>query len=426
MTQEQGATLTEPPVKERLFSKDFILIMIATTSTSFMNYIFGASVALHIAVIGGLQVHTGLLTMVYSITSLIMRPTAGILADKLGRVKLLIVGAAICAICCFLYGSTGVISILIVIRGFKGLGFGMHSTCAGAVAGDVLPKSRMSEGLGIYGVGSTVAQALAPMIALAIIGDGSIENFRLLFYFAAGLCVLGTVTDCCITYERKRKKMAPVKATGGSHEVSGDAEEDSEPLPKALFGFEYAVFAPVIVMVLLYMSVAALILFLTPYARGFGVANPGLYYLVTASGILISRLFFGRISDRRGNDIVIIPGLIVFLVLLAALAFARSLPVLLLIAFPIGLAQGAVMPTFNSLIFRRCSAARRGTASGAAFASIDIGFAIGAPLFGVLADARGYDFIFLSSGVLTALAVLIYFLIASDKAYNRRQRKRGL
>ena len=426
MTEEHEGTLKEAPKKEKLFSKDYLLIIGAATSTSFMNYIFGASVALHVMAIGGLQIHTGILITVYSIASLAMRPVAGILSDKIGRVKLLIASAFVCALCCFLYGNAGVILALIVIRGFNGLGFGMHSTCAGAVAADVLPKSRMTEGLGLYGVGSTLAQALAPMIALAIIGDAALGNFRQLFYFSAVLCALGGVADCCITYERKRKKAAQAGAACETYKGPTDDTTPKEPLPKAIFGFEYVVFAPMVVIVFLFMSMSSLVLFLTPFARDLGIENPGVYYLVSSCGIMLSRVFFGRLADKYGNDIVVIPGLIVFLLLLVAVFFAKTLPALLVIAFPIGLAQGALTPTFNSLVFNRCSAARRGTASGAAFASIDIGFAIGAPLYGAVADAWGYASIYLAAAASLGLAVIFYIFVASDRAYNKRLKRKGI
>lgn len=416
---------TDPPKKERLVSKNFILVMLAATSTTTMNQFFNSSVALHVTAIGGLQVHAGILLTVFTTAALAVRPVTGILSDKYGRVKLLIVGAFICAACSLLYGISSGMSTLIIVRCFMGLGFGMHSTCAGAVAADVLPKSRLAEGIGIFGLGGTVAQALAPMIAISIIGDGTLTNFRMLFFIAAGLCTLGMVSNCFNSYERIRKKNAVVtkqtNADGITFMDSAKATADAEPLPKTFFGFEYVVFAPVVVMVLLYMGFSSLMLYLTPFARGIGIANPGLYFLVSSAGVFLSRIIFGRITDKYGNDVVIIPGIAVFALLLAVLPFVGSLTVLLALALPIGLVQGAVIPTFNAILFKRCSPARRGTASGAFFSSFDIGFAIGAPLLGALADAQDYRFVFWAAAGFMALAMMLYLLIASDRVYKKKQ-----
>ena len=415
--------------KDRLFSKDYILIMYATMSTSFMNILFSSSTALHITALGGLQVQAGLLVTVNTMSALIIRPISGVLSDKIGRVKLLIAGAIMCSVGCILYGFAGAITILLAIRVVLGLGFGMHSTCAGAVAADVLPKSRLAEGIGIYGMGTTLAQALAPLIAVTIIGDGALSNFRTLFFFMAGMCAVCAVADCCITYESKAKKEKSNAETAGGDETSPDdvaaspaaAAEAPEPPQKTILGFEYVVFAPMAVMALMFMGSAALNTFVVPFGRGIGISNPGYFYMISASGMFISRLVFGKVADRFGNDVVIIPGFIVLITGLALLPTAGSLPHFLALALPIGLAQGAVSPTFNSLLFKRSSPARRGSASGAAWSATDVGYAIGTPLLGLLADARDYRYVFWAGSISIAASLILYTLIASDRVHNKRR-----
>ncbi len=84
-----------------------------------------------------------------------------------------------------MYGITTSVILLLAIRALNGLGFGMHSTSGGAVAADVVPKSRMTEGIGYFGLYATAASAVGPVIALAIVGDGEIRDFQFLFFLAA-------------------------------------------------------------------------------------------------------------------------------------------------------------------------------------------------------------------------------------------------
>jgi predicted MFS family arabinose efflux permease len=107
---------------------------------------------------------------------------------------------------------------------------------------------------------------------------------------------------------------------------------------------------------------------------------------------------------------------------LALIPFASSFGMLIAIGFPHGVAQGAVMPTFNSLILSRCSPKRRGSAAGAFGAAIDIGFAIGAPLQGLLADALDLRFVFWASAILVAVSLVMFLFIASDKRYNAKHK----
>jgi predicted MFS family arabinose efflux permease len=276
-------------------------------------------------------------------------------------------------------------------------------------------------------MGTTLAQALAPLIAVTIIGDGALSNFRTLFFFMAGMCAVCAVADCCITYESKAKKEKSNAETAGGDETSPDdvaaspaaAAEAPEPPQKTILGFEYVVFAPMAVMALMFMGSAALNTFVVPFGRGIGISNPGYFYMISASGMFISRLVFGKVADRFGNDVVIIPGFIVLITGLALLPTAGSLPHFLALALPIGLAQGAVSPTFNSLLFKRSSPARRGSASGAAWSATDVGYAIGTPLLGLLADARDYRYVFWAGSISIAASLVLYVLIASDRVHNK-------
>ena len=412
--------------RERLFSKDFILIMTAGTGTAFMNNFFVITLALHINAIGGLQAHTGIIAMVYAIAALIMRPVAGVMTDKYGRVKLLVIGAFICAVTCFLYGLTILIPMLIVIRTVMGIGFGMHSTCAGAAAADILPRSRLAEGVGIFGLGATVAHAVGPGFAIAIVANGEIADFRLLFFIAAGLCTMSTIANANIKYEKKRRQAAlelAAEAEASNAETSVVAPEDAKPekLPKTFLGFEYAVFTPIAAMTLLFIGNAGKTLYLPAFALNSNLGNPALYFAFSAAGVFISRLVFGKVVDRRGADIVVIPGVLIMIAGMFTIPLVTSLPMLVALGFPLGLAQGAVMPTFNALIFRRCSAARRGTASGAFFIAIDLGFAIGSPFHGALLDAFGYRHMFWTGAILVSMSLVAYILVASDRVYNKKK-----
>jgi MFS family permease len=59
--------------------------------------------------------------------------------------------------------------MIIFIRILHGIGFGIHSTTSGAVIADIVPKSRLGEGLGYFGIYNTIAVATRrPGIALAL------------------------------------------------------------------------------------------------------------------------------------------------------------------------------------------------------------------------------------------------------------------
>ena len=421
--------MSSSKAKDRLLSKDYILIMFSATAYALMNHFFLATAPLYVSKLGGSAFQAGMLATVYSMTALAARPISGALSDKSGRVKMLVAGALICAATCAVIGFVSSIPLLLVIRAVAGVGFGMLSTCAGAAAADVLPKSRLAEGIGYFSLYSTAAQAIGPGIALMIIAGDRISDYRTLYIMTAGLCAASAASSCCITYERKRKRHAsgePGASAGADMPADSAAPEPgSAPggaglLPKTLLGFEYAVFAPAAVLMLAQIGLSGISVFMSQFARWKDFGNPGLYFTVTAVGTLLSRLFFGKVADRRGSDIIIIPALAVLTACIALIPAARSMSVLVAMAFPVGIAQGAVLPTINSMLFKRCSPARRGTASGAYFAALDLGFAIGAPLLGAVAGAFDYNFIYWASAASTAVAMLLYMMISTDRRHNMK------
>jgi predicted MFS family arabinose efflux permease len=81
---------------------------------------------------------------------------------------------------------------------------------------------------------------------------------------------------------------------------------------------------------------------------------------------------------------------------------------LYILGFPIGLAQGATGPAINALLFQRCSPQRRGTASAAFFSSIDIGFGVGSILFGFVAEALNFYYVFIGAALVAVLALVVH------------------
>jgi MFS family permease len=372
--------------KPKLWSKDYIIVMIASAGISFCNYFFFSTLPIYAQKISGTAACAGLMTGVYTLAALAVRPLSGILADKMGRTKLLILGALLCTIACALYNFASVLILLIFMRILHGIGFGMHSTSGGAVAADVIPKSRMAEGLGYFGLYGTIAAAVAPGIALSIIENGETQNFQTLFILAALVSFASMIIDCFITYERKNKKVV-----NSSTLLKNPAVSDSENLPKTFLGFEYAVFLPAAVLILLYIAMSSVTSFLPLFALEKHLGNIGLFFTINAMGLFLSRLLLGKVADKRGVDVVVIPSLIVSAICFVLIPFINSLFYLLLIAFPLGLAQGAIGPAINTLMFNRCSLERRGTASAAYFSSIDIGYGFGSVIAATTTCVDGHD-----------------------------------
>ncbi len=414
--------MNKKPQSERLLSKDYILIILAATGTSLCNFFFFTALPLYAEKISGSNLYGGLMLTVYAFAALAARPITGNIIDRIGRVKMLIIGAIICAGACALYGVTTSILLLLGIRVINGFGFGMHSTSAGAVVADVIPKARMAEGIGYFNLYATFATAVGPYIALTLVADGEMSSFQRLFFLASSLCLVSLVCDSFINYEKKAKKEGRTAAAADAEEI----EKQKGPLPKTFMGFEYAVFLPVLVLILFNFASSSINTFLALYAQEKVLGNIGAFFTVNAAGLLVSRLLFGKVADRRGPDIVVIPGIIVMAVCYCLIPFIKTPIWLFLLGFPIGLAHGGIIPAVNALMFRRCSPQRRGTAAAAYFAALDIGFAIGGSVFGFVADGLGFDWLYWFAAGLTAVACIVYIKSVAEKKYQKKHKSENI
>ena len=425
--------------RSNLFTRDFILVMMSTIGTSFVTFFFFSTLPLFADLLTGTVAFTGYLSLAYSATALITRPVCGILADKSGRVRTLVLGSAFSTVSCLLYTiTTGLalrnlvlaLALLLVFRVLNGIGMGLNLTSAGAVVADIVPKERLAEGLGLYGIAGTIAQAIGPLIALMIVSSGDLNSFNRLFVVSAIFCAISFTSGCFIKYEREKKKAALAQAALEVAAVADAAVVDAavaeaavpeslpeveEPEGKTFLGFDRKVLSPAVVTVLYFFGISGVFTFLTLFGRvsGFQVEYVGWFFFASALGIMVARLFFGRIVDRRGPDIIVIPGFIIVAVCLFLIPLSPSLPFMIFIGLPYGVANGAVGPNIQATMFKRCSPKRRGTVSAAYTMAIDIGITLGAPALGIVADLLGFSWVYWFSAISVLAALVVYLIFVS-------------
>jgi len=422
MIERQNRGQLEGNMKEKLFSKDYFLVMLSGAGFSLTTQLFVAVIALYVVeILGGTQAQAGILTTAYASTSLISRLMAGVVSDRHGRVKLLIFGALVCAVASALFGLPRAIPALIIIRIIHGFGYGMQHTCAGAVVADVVPKSRLAEGIGYYGLHVTLSQAIGPVIAIAVIGSRVQANYILLFLIAAGICVVGMVSSCFITYEKERKAASKSQENQVKSTTQPLTAASNQPPGKTLLGFDRAIIAPLVTLIIMYTGHNSAMIFMMPMANTWmGIENPGPFFLVRGLGIFLSRVILGRVVDKHGSDVVLIPGLITMIICFALVPYASSLGTLIAVGFPLGLSQGAVIPTFSSMILLRSSPTRRGRSVAAFGSAYDMGQSIGAPILGRLADVYDLRYVFWAAAITVSVALLIFLSVSSDRSYKRK------
>lgn len=105
----------------------------------------------------------GLVSSVFFIVYVVMQVPAGILGDRMGRVKLILIGFVIFGISTGLTGLAGltqVFGLLLLARALSGLGEGLYYGPQYATSGETTPKRYRALGIGIINSGQGVGTAL--------------------------------------------------------------------------------------------------------------------------------------------------------------------------------------------------------------------------------------------------------------------------
>jgi MFS family permease len=135
-----------------------------------------------------------------------------------------------------------------------------------------------------------------------------------------------------------------------------------------------------LVVMLFSISFGGIISYLVLYGTKLGIENLGVYFVVYALCLLVTRPLYGRLADTFGAERVLVPGVIFFAASYVMLANTTDFAGLMAVAVVSSAGFGACMPLVQSLAMQSAPAERRGAASNTIFTGMDVGSLCG-PLF---------------------------------------------
>ena len=378
---------------KKLWTWNFILICLSALTSYIGFHALIPTLPIYIQKYGGSKETVGLALAFLTIAAVIIRPVTGWALDNYGRKIILIVGLLTFLLPSVVYISMISIVPLLFFRLVQGFGWGICSTAHGTVASDVIPRSRLGEGVGFFGLTTSISLATAPAIGLWLVDTFS---FRVLFVTSSLLTVISLLLAMFIKYPKQAA--APVRA-------------------KLVF-MEKAALQPSLVMLLVAITYSSLLSFLVLFVRQQGMSTAGLFFTAMAITTLVSRPFSGRLVDRkgrRGYDLVVSSGLLSMIIAILILAETSTSMHLIIGGMFYGIGFGFVQPTMLALSISSVASTKRGVANATYWTAFDIGVAVGSVFWGIIANAYGYSVMFDLNIIPPILALLIYFLMLVRK-----------
>jgi MFS family permease len=383
-----GGSLTkEQPIS--IWTKNFLLLCVANLSLFMSLLLLLPTLPLYLLKIGGTQRDVGYVMGMYTLGATLMRAVSGWLLDRYGRKRIMVLGLVTMFVVAVLYRIAHEVSSVTVVRTLHGVTFGLVSTAMAAAAADSLPIARLGEGIGYYGLASTLSLALAPMVGLWLVDA---IDYTGLFTVVS---VMTVVTLVCTV---------PVKNTRAS------VRAPDESLRRILANLlEKTALLPSTITFFLSFVNGAVMYFIAVYASELGVRSIGLFFAVSSFAMVVSRPISGRWTDRGGTRRVVLIGLLCLVMGTAAIGLSRTITGFLIAGLFNGLGFGFCGTTLQALAVRRAPPNRWGAATGTFYAAFDMGYGLGGIVWGFVAEATGYQTMYFITLIPLVLAGILYY-----------------
>jgi MFS family permease len=374
----------------------FLLCMSSFLFFSSFNMIIPELPA-YLTSLGG-EDYKGLIIALFTLSAGLSRPFSGKLADKVGRIPVMMFGASVCFIVGLLYPLLSFVGGFLFLRFAHGFSAGFTPTGASAYVADIVPFQKRGEAMGIQSLFGSLGMAAGPAIGGWI---ASVWPIEILFY-----CAAFTAIFSILILTRLKETL-----------------EEKEPLRLSLFKLERTeiiekrVLLPSIILFLSVFSFGVVLTIVPDLSAHLGIKNKGLFFAVFTLSSLGIRLLAGRTSDRHGRVAVMRVASAVMVLAMCAVAFAESKAVLLGSGVLFGAAVGMYSPTTTAWVVDRSLDRFRGRALATMYIFLEIGIGIGAVVAGWLYDNNPENFrlVFLTSGAIAFLGFLILILIKRDR-----------
>lgn len=374
-----------------MWTKHFCYICLVCLFAGFAMNMLNSIMAKYIYTIYGNASFSGLLNGVFAAFAILARILAGNLSDKLGRQKILIFGCILFAVSILMFGIFPFPALLILSRGLQGFGYSTATTADYAAGSDILPEGRVNEGIGYIGLGYSIAMAIGPAMALAIVSAG---NYPLVFYLASALCGLSIIFGLLLG---ETKQTTAVRSKICLKNIL-----ERNALPATIVQF-FNCFA-----------FAAVNSFIVLFADHRGFENISLFFTFTAIGMCVSRFFSGRLADHFGPRTIGIPALLLNTCCFLLLLFANHIGTFYFAGILFGFGTGTTNPLFQTLAVCSAPPDRRGAANGTYQIANDLANGVGALFWGIIIDLFGYHAVFLCCAFLTIVSAFCLYKI-TDK-----------
>ena len=393
-------------VKAKLWTNQYVIIILLSLVMFASFYMITAGFPIFVSTISDNPTIAGVMTTTLMVASLITRFFASVIIQKVNMKLLLIISLI------YFLGTIGLtfvntsIGFLIAIRALQGIGFSMLTILVFTMSSNIVPKSRLGEGIVFFAMSTSVGTTMGPLIAISYLANYS---FRSMMMITLGLMAFSLV---CSFFTKNTKV-----------EKEKESLDDTNNEPFYKYMFDKRVLLPCILVSLNYITIAGTVNFMGAFGKEINVGGRiSQFFIAQGIAMVIIRAFSGKIFDKFGHRILIIPAAIAGAIGLGLLGFSTSMWMVWVSGGLFGIAFAIIHPIIQAWALTLVPPEKKATANSMLLIFIDAGLAIGSVGLGFLAKVVGYGMTFSYSAAFMII-ILILYLFGSRKTETSKANK---
>ena len=402
--------MTKTPAQniDKIWNPKFTRIAIITVMFNMGQFMMNTLIPKYTDSMGASATIVGIVSGMFAITALGIRPVSGPAMDYFKKNRLMSVAIGLIVVAFIGYGLSESVAMVIVSRLIHGIGIGIASPLSMAMASCALPESKMASGLGIFSLGQAVSTAIGPSIGLAL---SAAIGYNATFMIVAAFVFIGFLMTFTLKSYTTRK----------DYKFKIQLNQIIVP--------DVAITA--VITMFITIAFSSINYFIVIYGGLREIDNIGLYFTAYAIALLISRPVSGMVADKFGADKALVPGLLLFGISFVLISQADTLYMFLIAGVVSAFGFGICSPLLMALCIQLAPKNRRGAASNTNFIGTDSGYILGPMIAGLVIsgingnsgnEVAGYETMYLLMIIPVIIALVI--LLLSRKKLNHKLKDR--
>ena len=371
---------------------------------------------------------------VFVVGALFSRIWSGMTMERIGRKRLLVIGAVGEIVFSALYMVMDLLPEMLVLRFVHGFAFGMCSTALATIVAAIVPASRKGEGIGYFMLSVTLGAAIGPFIGIFVSNNFGYDVLFIIAFVSALLTLVGALllkvpraSAVAIQQEEQDDLVEeaalasavdapedPLRLEREAKEAKGGRAASASKTKDSWLSrvFEPQVLPISLVAFIVFFTYSSLMTFLTPYSQEIGLSRAAsVFFISYAIVTFVTRPFTGTAFDRRGSRFVMVPAFFALAAGMAMLGAAQNDWIMLLSSMFLGYGVGTIQSSGLAMAVRRVSDTQLSKANSTFYVMLDAGVGLGPIFLGMLVPVIGYRAMYELMAVVALLGLVVFLVV---------------